>query len=61
MSEVRTNCICPVCGFHTVQIKTKNGFVCKECHTLQKEEGNESNVIKVSKNFGGAGSILAGS
>lgn len=36
--NTRMNCICSKCRLHTIQVKTKKGWVCKECRKIQKEE-----------------------
>lgn len=38
--KIRSDKICVVCRLHTVQIKKKQGWICKECHAVQpnKEE-----------------------
>jgi len=35
IGEIRGTVICAVCRFHTEQRKTKRGWICKECGTVQ--------------------------
>jgi len=36
--KIRTDKICVNCKIHTLQVLTIDGFKCKECSTIQKEE-----------------------
>jgi hypothetical protein len=47
-NDVRTDCICQICRFHTNQIFLFGKWVCMNCARPQKEVKDETTILESS-------------